>query len=264
MLTRIISGAVMIVIVVAVLLLNTVNPVITIGFLAILAGIAVYEILNNTGIVPKKTVSIGAAVYAALYVLFNFYLNSYTVVLVTAFVLCTTVCALIFHKDFKVNAISAAIAFPIMISVAFCSIYTLFGGYGLPYFLLMLNFSSVCDCGAYFVGVALGRHKLCPEISPKKTVEGAIGGMVSSIIVTVIIALCFSLTEKLIPLLIITPVLCAVGMVGDLFASVIKRNTGIKDYGNLIPGHGGILDRFDSILLIAPVFVQLLKIMEAV
>ena len=124
---------------------------------------------------------------------------------------------------------------------------------GLYYLLLTLNFSSVCDMGAYFVGSACGKHKLCPEISPKKTVEGAVGGIVSSIVVSVIILLCFGRAAELPLLLLLTIPFCILGMFGDLFASAIKRSVGLKDYSHLIPGHGGILDRFDSILLIAPV-----------
>ena len=104
--------------------------------------------------------------------------------------------------------------------------------------------------GAYFVGVTCGKHKLCPNISPKKTVEGAIGGVVSSIVVTVILSLCFS--KSLILPIVLTIPFCILGMVGDLFASAIKRSVNLKDYGNLIPGHGGILDRVDSIIMIAP------------
>ena len=110
----------------------------------------------------------------------------------------------------------------------------------------------VCDMGAYFVGSTKGRHKLCPEISPHKTVEGAVGGIVSSIIVTLILVFAFSFEDKLIATLLLTVPFCVLGMIGDLFASSIKLTAGIKDYGKLIPGHGGILDRFDSIIMISP------------
>ena len=111
--------------------------------------------------------------------------------------------------------------------------------------------------GAYFVGSAIGKHKLCPNISPKKTVEGAIGGIISSIIVTAILALCFSKSIWL-PLVLTIP-LCILGMIGDLFASAIKRSVGLKDYSNLIPGHGGILDRVDSIIMIVPLMYVLIS-----
>ena len=126
--------------------------------------------------------------------------------------------------------------------------------------LLVLNFACVSDIGAYFVGVSMGKTKLCPEISPKKTVEGALGGIASSVIVTLVITLCFGHFDKILVALLLTIPLCVVGMAGDLFASIIKRKVGIKDYGDLIPGHGGILDRVDSVLFISPVFYCLILI----
>ena len=131
---------------------------------------------------------------------------------------------------------------------------------GLFYLLLLLNFSSICDMGAYFVGVTCGKHKLCPEISPKKTVEGAVGGLAVSLIFSIVIVLLFKMNDKFVSTLIFTVPLSIVGILGDLFASIIKRNADIKDYGALIPGHGGILDRFDSILLIAPVLYLLISL----
>lgn len=112
------------------------------------------------------------------------------------------------------------------------------------------------DTFAYFVGVYMGRVKLCPRISPKKTVEGFIGGIVGSVTLSVIsgfIINSFGIDIKIIHF-VITGFLCAIASVlGDLAASYIKRYTGIKDFGNIIPGHGGIMDRFDSILFTAPV-----------
>ncbi len=262
MITRILSGAALIVVVTAVLLLNSVNSVITVGFLSLLGFIAACEILYNTGIVKNKFIVGVAAVFTAISGLMYFYHPQFVMTATVFYILFVAACALVFHKEFKVNEIAGAVAFPIIIAYGFSSIYTVFNTYGVAYLLLVLNFSSVCDTGAYFTGVTIGKHKLCPEISPKKTVEGAVGGIVLSLIVTALITFAFELQGMLIPLLIITPILCVVGMMGDLFASVIKRAVGIKDYGNLIPGHGGILDRFDSILLIAPAFVELLKIAD--
>ena len=128
----------------------------------------------------------------------------------------------------------------------------------LYYLLLLFNFSSVCDMGAYFSGVTLGKHKLCPAISPKKTVEGAVGGVLSSIVVTLILSICFK-KAILVPMLLTIP-FCILGMIGDLFASAIKRSVDLKDYGNLIPGHGGILDRLDSILMISPLLALVMAI----
>ena len=117
--------------------------------------------------------------------------------------------------------------------------------------------SGLADSGAYFAGTFFGKTKLCPEISPKKTVEGLIGGVISNGILMLIISLFYQFVLKGEPIhylgVLIAGMLAAlIGLVGDLTASVIKRQTGIKDYGNIMPGHGGIMDRFDSVLLVAP------------
>lgn len=116
-----------------------------------------------------------------------------------------------------------------------------------------------CDTCAYCVGMLIGKHKMAPILSPKKSVEGAVGGVVGAALLGVIYA---AATQG--PMLEYA-VICAVGalisMVGDLAASAIKRNQGIKDYGKLIPGHGGILDRFDSVIFTAPVIYFLSIVM---
>ncbi len=124
--------------------------------------------------------------------------------------------------------------------------------------ILWLPFLSAwfTDTFAYFVGVYMGRVKLCPKVSPKKTVEGAIGGILGSIALCTLSGYIMNRLGVDIKLMhfVITGFLCGFASeVGDLAASYIKRYTGIKDFGNLIPGHGGILDRFDSILFTAPV-----------
>lgn len=119
-----------------------------------------------------------------------------------------------------------------------------------------------CDTCAYCVGMLIGKHKMAPVLSPKKSVEGAVGGVVGAAVLGAVYA---SLTQG--PP-VIYAVICAVGalisMVGDLAASGIKRNHNIKDYGKVIPGHGGILDRFDSVIFTAPVIYYLAKILMGV
>ncbi len=111
--------------------------------------------------------------------------------------------------------------------------------------------SWICDTFAYFTGRLLGRHRLAPVLSPKKSVEGAIGGAVFSGIFGGLLA--FVIHDSIPIYALVTFIGAIISQFGDLFASGIKRDKGIKDYGHLIPGHGGILDRFDSIIITAPI-----------
>lgn len=115
-----------------------------------------------------------------------------------------------------------------------------------------------CDTCAYCVGVLIGKHKMAPKLSPKKSVEGAIGGVVGAALLALVYGMTFmNAMEVERTHVFIMAAISAVGalisMVGDLTASAIKRNYEIKDYGKLIPGHGGILDRFDSVIFTAPI-----------
>lgn len=141
--------------------------------------------------------------------------------------------------------------------------------HGVCYIVLVLAGAWLGDSGAYFVGTFFGKHKLCPDISPKKTVEGAVGGIVTTGIIFVVYAYFYRMVQLTIGVpdfsvnyiaLALVGMMCAVlGMLGDMSASLIKRQNNIKDYGNLIPGHGGMLDRFDSVLFVAPFLVIVLK-----
>lgn len=127
--------------------------------------------------------------------------------------------------------------------------------------------SWVSDTCAYFAGRFLGKHKLVPRLSPKKTVEGAIGGVLGSMILCVVYGLLIQnylgiTTQTLVILCLLVGGAGAIlSQIGDLYASSIKRFVGIKDYGKLIPGHGGILDRFDSVLLAGPAVALVIMIL---
>ncbi|MEC1520859.1 phosphatidate cytidylyltransferase [Neobacillus niacini] len=123
---------------------------------------------------------------------------------------------------------------------------------GLVYIFYSLFMIWATDSGAYFVGKATGRTKLWPEISPNKTVEGSLGGVVCALIVAVLFSLLTDINANLLSLLVITAVLSIFGQIGDLVQSAFKRHFGVKDSGNILPGHGGILDRFDSLLFVLP------------
>ncbi len=280
--TRIISGAIMGAVVLGILALGyTVNPYIITLFIALVAPFATYELVHNVAKIKSKAAIIISMAYTFIGVI-NFALDGFkigdfkitTYHITVIYVLIAVFLTLKNHKTFDLAAILSLCVMPFIMAYAFGSLEKIanFGAAyefeispistarGIYYVLMMLNFSSLCDTGAYFVGVTLGKHKLCPEISPKKTVEGAIGGIITGVIFTLIFTFAFGVTEKLIPALILTVPLCIVGMLGDLFASTIKRAVGLKDYGSLIPGHGGILDRLDSILMISPIYLILISL----
>ena len=123
-------------------------------------------------------------------------------------------------------------------------------GYGALIWLVFFSAFGT-DIMAYFTGMAFGKHRLCPNLSPKKSVEGAVGGVLGSVIICGLFGF-IVMKDSLVLCLLIGFFGSIVAQLGDLSASAFKRQMGIKDYGNLIPGHGGILDRFDSVFFTAP------------
>lgn len=130
------------------------------------------------------------------------------------------------------------------------------------------------DTGAYLFGITMGKHKLAPKISPKKTVEGAVGGVVFCVATVLLLSLVYqwicssvwgvSLSVDYWRLLLLVPVGALISMLGDLSASLIKRQCGVKDYGSLMPGHGGIMDRFDSVFFVLPFLVLFIRLFPIV
>lgn len=124
------------------------------------------------------------------------------------------------------------------------------GGLGTTLFVLFIVWAT--DTGAYFFGRQFGKNKLWPKISPNKTVEGAIGGILSAVIVGVIFHLVHPFDHTLLLVIFVTIIASAFAQIGDLAESALKRYYDVKDSGNILPGHGGILDRFDSMLFVFP------------
>lgn len=245
-----------------------ISPIMLIA-LALLNVIAIYEVLRNTGMCKSAKLIFSALVSGAVLPFIFSYFGIFTsFVCVCFYILAIIILSIFYHNEVNMESLFSAISAPVMLSVAFSSIFMLFMAKDvkLLYFILIFAFSWGADTGAYFGGTFFGKHKLAPVISPKKTVEGMAFGILGSLIVTVTILIIYSSSLKVdTNWFLIT--LCAiifsiVGMIGDLFASLIKRSCGIKDYGNLMPGHGGVLDRFDSVLLIAPFFYLVLRIFK--
>ena len=265
--TRIISALVGTVVLLAVLLCPWVW---VFGLVvAAAAGLAAYELLHNTGIVTNKWMLWVGVVFAAVQTLgfsFAMFLRlavaMWPLVVYTAFAL---VMFLVLRKSFVWKSFGltlyASIGFG---SLGFLRITwgALDSAAGLVFVLLPMVIAWMSDTGAYFTGVFFGKHKMAPVISPKKTWEGFFGGWVISIGLTVLYGvICNAIlgeTFELWMLAVIAAVLAPLSVVGDLLASWVKRRTGIKDYGNIMPGHGGVMDRFDSVVFIAPMVLPAL------
>jgi len=258
---RLIFGALGIVLALAVLLFCSVRFIsLCVGVIAL---IGMYEFYKVTGLLKKKTpaVFVGFAFSILLYSLAIFdgaFLKENLMLFIATYIFVLMATMVLFHDNFSFSDGAHSFFGSLYISIFFLHIiFIRQGEYGnLNIWLIFISAWST-DTFAYFAGRTLGKHKLCPKISPKKTVEGAIGGTLGCMISICLYAfLCGEYRNIGINYIsaIIFAVLTAVfSQLGDLAASCIKREYGVKDYGNLIPGHGGILDRFDSALLISPV-----------
>ena len=187
------------------------------------------------------------------------YMSLYMVFLFAVFAIADIIIYIFHYSEYDMNDLFLSYFAVFYIGVCLSFLYlTRVHPWG-AYLVWLSIFSSWgCDVCAYLVGMIFGKTKVFPEISPKKTREGCIGGVIGAGILSFIYALCVQgYILDLRGETFIFPIICMagafIGMIGDLFASAIKRKAGIKDYSNLLPGHGGILDRFDSVILVSPV-----------
>ena len=231
----------------------------------LMAAIGAYELLHNTGLVKHKRLVWYAVVMALFVSLWGNTVTSYPAVLLGVLMFFFLLFGELLrnHDQLSFQELAytfvAGIILPYLLS-AVVRIHSQAAGR----YLILLPFvvAFLSDTGAYFVGCAIGKHKLAPVISPKKTVEGLIGGVLTAIVGVVAYCLILKSSFGFQVNWIYVPIYGLLGSLGavfgDLCFSVIKRHTGIKDYGNLIPGHGGIFDRFDSMVVVAPLVELLL------
>lgn len=241
--------------------------------LSALAVMATYEILHAIGVEKNWYLSVPAYILAGV-----FPFASYFVTAESSFTYLLTIAALIYiymiyimgvavfskgQTSFKViSEVLLSVTYVIVSFSSLSMIRYIDKDVGLYKLMLVFIVSWVCDSMAYIVGSLIGKHKLIPEISPKKTIEGAIGGVVSAIIAYMLFGLILDLAVpnmkvNYIVLAIFGLVLSVVSQLGDLIASLIKREHNVKDYGKLLPGHGGIMDRFDSIMAVSTILLIL-------
>ena len=240
--------------------------------LALFSALGVWEMLGCVGLRDRLGLLIPSLIvaavipFAARYITLSVGKISYTIAIfgVIVFIyMYYLLCNSVVSKG-KLCVLDASLVFltTLYITVGFTSIVLL---RDLPHgnLLILLVFIGawVTDGAAYFVGRALGKHKLIPDVSPKKTIEGAIGGSVFCAISFVLFGLAAgkitTSSANVIEMLIAGLIISVISQFGDLIASLIKRHYGIKDYGKLFPGHGGVMDRFDSIIAIAPFLLMI-------
>ncbi len=267
--TRILTGIVMAVIGIPILIFSKyiIFPIL----LSLLALIAVFEMFRVLGLEKNYFLSVPAYLIAVALPIFSYYFargekaKIYGFILAAAAVLFAYLIYTFFVAVFtrgavKFSDISALFAATVYVIMSFAAISVMrYMEAGIWNLIIMLVAAWGSDMSAYFTGMLFGRHKLIPEISPKKTVEGAIGGVVCATLLMLLYGYIVSVTTDYEPNYIVLAfcglLLSAVSQVGDLVASLIKREHGVKDYGNIFPGHGGVMDRFDSILSIATILM---------
>ena len=237
---------------------------------AVVATLGVYEIEHALGVRNKLMLALPMLFTAGMVLYANFATKiqlPLLPILAVYFVVLLTI-VVIRHEELEFKAVASSIFASVWLSLGFGTLLllrdaattwpTLFSrnAYGMFFVLLAFFCSWLTDAFAYFAGSFFGKHKMCPKISPHKTIEGAVGGVVCNTLLCVgFLALMrhfFQLEIGYIFTITIAIVLSTISIFGDLAASVIKRQSGIKDFGNLIPGTGGMMDRFDSSMFVFP------------
>ncbi|MDR1928021.1 MAG: phosphatidate cytidylyltransferase [Oscillospiraceae bacterium] len=248
--------------------------------ISLFSGMAAFEVIHTAGVKNKAMLALGTAFGLALpplmeySVLQRLHISWMPLLAVYFFVLCLMMIAGYEKTRFEhlLATLFGSLAVPAALSTMTQMRDIIAAHEGARYqqnlaiyfFFFAMCCSWLTDTFALFVGVRFGKHKLAPKISPKKTVEGAVGGVLLTTLGNTLFALLFNqfflgdfrLRVWVIALLSVP--LCLLSMLGDLTASVLKRNYGVKDFGRLFPGHGGVMDRFDSIAFTAPAVFLLL------
>lgn len=243
--------------------------------ISIVAVISVYELLSAIRVTENKYLLISSLGIASI-VPFLGLPQMYEYVPVALFLyFVILICSLLYGENkMPFEKITSTFFITTIFPLAISSLIFIRDEFQSPislyYILLVFAFSWGSDTGAYFVGKFFGKTKLAPDISPKKTIEGVYGGVLSCYLFVAIFTALYILVSKdvnlgsvtsinYIALILIAPIASLIGVSGDLSASIIKRQYKIKDFGNIIPGHGGVVDRFDSVFFIAPFFYIILK-----
>ena len=235
-------------------------------FLALLASIAAWELMKCVGALDYTLLWAAAVAGAAFSVGFAFFKVYIYGELVVAYAMLVFSYAVFRGGEVKFQQVMAALFAMFVLPYSFASFLRMdAAGYSRGVLLLPLLFSFGSDTFAFFVGRAIGRRKLAPKVSPKKTVEGSIGGLLGNVVCGLAFAFVmntwFGYTISYWGISALGLVCSVAAQLGDLNFSLIKREFGVKDYGHIFLEHGGVLDRFDSVIFVAPVLGILLPLL---
>ncbi|MBR1970490.1 MAG: phosphatidate cytidylyltransferase [Clostridia bacterium] len=241
------------------LIIVILSPVAVINIcVLLLAEIAIHEMLSALKLKEHKLTYYLSMLMPIVIVLSEYYTNASWKSVIFIYLLLMLVTMVFKHDKYTFSVVSSSFTAVVFITTSFLLLTKIRAmDNGLINLFLVLIGSWITDSCAYFAGRAFGKHKLAPTLSPKKTVEGSIGGILGTIIVFVAYGMLISniidnVQVNFISIGLLGLICGIVSQIGDLSASAIKREQNIKDFGNLMPGHGGVMDRFDSVLFVAP------------
>jgi len=260
--TRIISAAILVPVLLIVILAAP-KWVAAVVF-GLMLALGAYELLYRTRLVRHVRLVIWSAIMAFAVTMWSYFDADHSIAVLGILLFTVALFGEMMHDHVKVRfpmialCYTAGLIVPFLLSALIRILIMKIGRYVIlvPFVIAFTN-----DAGAYFVGMRFGKHKLAPVVSPNKTIEGVAGGLITAMICMLIYALILQIGDFRVNygLALLYGLLGgSIGVFGDLCFSVIKRQTGIKDYGNVIPGHGGVLDRFDSMMTVAPLVEVLL------
>ncbi|MBE6879256.1 MAG: CDP-archaeol synthase [Ruminococcaceae bacterium] len=272
---RLISAAIAIPLGLVVIILN--NELLYYIAMTLLSVMAVYELFMATKYLKNKLISALSLIFVAVvpFVYWIEELRRHVKLIYLCFIILLAVTMIAKHERVKFEQVALVSFISLAIPLALNTISfirTNFPEHSIFYIVYIMLSVWVGDAGAYFVGTFLGKHKMCPKISPKKTWEGFFGGIITTGVIALITCFVYEFIDTTVNngvhtfsvnylyLVGLSLVLSVLGVLGDLSASLIKRECSVKDFGNILPGHGGVLDRFDSVLFAAPFAYMLFQL----
>lgn len=269
--TRVTSGVALVLFLAAIVIFNHSFPLALNIAIAFVSVLAIWEIVQALGFTKKYVLVAPSLLFAAILpFLEGQFLGIayfvYTVVIFSGLIR--------YHTVISFREVGVIYSMALMVPTMLCTLINLRAcstNHGMFYVIIAIFSAWIADTGAFFAGSLWGKHKLCPQISPKKTVEGVIGGFILNIAAMLafgyvfqVLLYAYSVRVSYLPLFLIGIGSTVMSILGDLSFSLIKRSCHIKDFGELIPGHGGILDRFDSVIFAAPFVYFLIQFLPIV